>query len=46
MSIIDFEPVNQQSTAEMIADRLREAIMRGALAPGAARAGAARPQAG
>ncbi|APE34664.1 GntR family transcriptional regulator [Nocardia mangyaensis] len=35
MSIIDFEPVNQQSTAEMIADRLREAIMRGALAPGA-----------
>ncbi|MGW6621402.1 GntR family transcriptional regulator [Nocardia sp. NPDC055002] len=35
MSIIDFEPVNQQSTAEMIADRLREAIMRGAMAPGA-----------
>ncbi|WP_446222855.1 GntR family transcriptional regulator [Nocardia sp. IBHARD005] len=35
MSITDFEPVNQQSTAEMIADRLREAIMRGALAPGA-----------
>ncbi|MBC7303682.1 MAG: GntR family transcriptional regulator [Nocardia sp.] len=35
MSIIDFEPVNQQSTAEMIADRLREAIMRGTLAPGA-----------
>ncbi|KQY37707.1 MULTISPECIES: GntR family transcriptional regulator [Nocardia] len=35
MSIIDFEPVNQQSTAEMIADRLREAIMRGALGPGA-----------
>lgn len=35
MSIIDFEPVNQQSTAEMIAERLREAIMRGALAPGA-----------
>ncbi|MGW5918394.1 GntR family transcriptional regulator [Nocardia fluminea] len=35
MSIIDFEPVNQQSTAEMIADRLREAIMRGALSPGA-----------
>ncbi len=35
MSIIDFEPVNQQSTAEMIADRLREAIMRGALLPGA-----------
>ncbi|WP_410872366.1 GntR family transcriptional regulator [Nocardia sp. A7] len=35
MSIIDFEPVNQQSTAEMIAGRLREAIMRGALAPGA-----------
>lgn len=35
MSIVDFEPVNQQSTAEMIADRLRAAIMRGALAPGA-----------
>ncbi|MFE1592350.1 GntR family transcriptional regulator [Nocardia sp. NPDC058705] len=35
MSIIDFEPVNQQSTAEMIAERLREAIMAGALAPGA-----------
>ncbi|WP_194824674.1 GntR family transcriptional regulator [Nocardia sp. XZ_19_231] len=34
MSIIDFEPVNQQSTAEMIADRLREAILRGALGPG------------
>ncbi|WP_040836603.1 GntR family transcriptional regulator [Nocardia brevicatena] len=34
MSVIDFEPVNQQSTAEMIADRLREAVMRGALAPG------------
>ncbi|MFC4373742.1 GntR family transcriptional regulator [Nocardia halotolerans] len=35
MSILDFEPVNQQSTAEMIAERLRAAIMRGALAPGA-----------
>lgn len=34
MSVVDFEPVNQQSTAEMIANRLREAIMRGALAPG------------
>jgi DNA-binding GntR family transcriptional regulator len=34
MSITDFEPVNQQSTAEMIAERLRAAIMRGALAPG------------
>lgn len=34
MSVIDFEPVHQQSTAEMIADRLREAIMRGNLAPG------------
>lgn len=34
MSIVDFEPVNQQSTAEMIAERLREAIMRGALSPG------------
>ncbi|WP_054811953.1 GntR family transcriptional regulator [Nocardia arizonensis] len=34
MSIIDFEPVHRQSTAEMIADRLREAIMRGNLAPG------------
>jgi DNA-binding GntR family transcriptional regulator len=35
MSVIDFEPVNRQSTPEMIADRLREAIMRGNLAPGA-----------
>ncbi|MFC4128811.1 GntR family transcriptional regulator [Nocardia rhizosphaerae] len=35
MSVVDFEPVNQQSTAEMIADRLRSAIMRGAIAPGA-----------
>lgn len=35
MSVVDFEPVNQQSTAEMIADRLREAIMRGGLEPGA-----------
>ncbi|MGK8512229.1 GntR family transcriptional regulator [Nocardia asiatica] len=35
MSVVDFEPVNRQSTAEMIADRLREAIMRGSLAPGA-----------
>ncbi|MET8654861.1 GntR family transcriptional regulator [Nocardia aurea] len=34
MSIVDFEPVNKRSTAEMIADRLREAIMRGSLAPG------------
>ncbi len=35
MSVIEFEPVNRQSTAEMIADRLRDAIMRGTLAPGA-----------
>jgi DNA-binding GntR family transcriptional regulator len=35
MRVIEFEPVNRQSTAEMIADRLREAIMRGTLAPGA-----------
>ncbi|WP_433679774.1 GntR family transcriptional regulator [Nocardia sp. CA-119907] len=35
MSVVDFEPVNRQSTAEMIADRLREAIMRGNLGPGA-----------
>ncbi|RDI64936.1 GntR family transcriptional regulator [Nocardia pseudobrasiliensis] len=35
MSVIEFEPVNRQSTAEMIADRLRTAITRGALAPGA-----------
>lgn len=35
MAAIDFEPVNRQSTAEVIADRLRTAIMRGALAPGA-----------
>ncbi|GAA5056104.1 GntR family transcriptional regulator [Nocardia callitridis] len=34
MSVIEFEPVNRQSTAEMIADRLREAIMRGTLEPG------------
>ncbi len=34
MPVVDFEPVNRQSTAEMIADRLREAIMRGGLAPG------------
>ncbi|MFR9751825.1 GntR family transcriptional regulator [Nocardia sp. 004] len=34
MSVVDFEPVNRQSTAERIADRLREAIMRGSLAPG------------
>ncbi|WP_406231489.1 GntR family transcriptional regulator [Nocardia sp. NBC_01009] len=35
MSAVDFEPVNLQSTAGMIADRLREAIMRGNLVPGA-----------
>lgn len=35
MSVIDFEPVNQRSTAEMIADKLREAIVRGGLEPGA-----------
>lgn len=35
MSVVDFEPVNQRSTAEMIADSLREAIMRGGLEPGA-----------
>lgn len=35
MQVIEFEPVNRQSTAEMIADRLRAAIMRGTLAPGA-----------
>lgn len=34
MPVIDFEPVNQQSTAEMIADRLRTAILHGDLAPG------------
>ncbi|WP_036571302.1 GntR family transcriptional regulator [Nocardia sp. BMG51109] len=34
MSVIEFEPVNRQSTAEMIADRLRTAIMRGVLPPG------------
>ncbi|WP_305778841.1 GntR family transcriptional regulator [Nocardia nova] len=34
MSVIEFEPVNRQSTAEMIADRLRAAIVRGTLAPG------------
>lgn len=35
MSVVDFEPVNQRSTAEMIADSLRDAIMRGGLEPGA-----------
>ncbi|MEV4234094.1 MULTISPECIES: GntR family transcriptional regulator [unclassified Nocardia] len=35
MSVVDFEPVNRQSTAEMIADRLRDAIMHGNMAPGA-----------
>jgi len=35
MAVIEFEPVNRQSTAEMIADRLRAAIMHGTLAPGA-----------
>ncbi|MQY18641.1 GntR family transcriptional regulator [Nocardia macrotermitis] len=35
MSVIEFEPVNRQSTAEMIADRLRDAIMHGSLLPGA-----------
>ncbi|AHH20270.1 putative transcriptional regulator, GntR family [Nocardia nova SH22a] len=34
MSVIEFEPVNRQSTAEMIADRLRAAIVNGTLAPG------------
>lgn len=34
MSVIEFEPVNRQSTAEMIADRLRAAIVHGALRPG------------
>ncbi|MFI5718383.1 GntR family transcriptional regulator [Nocardia sp. NPDC051750] len=35
MSVVDFEPVNQRSTAEMIADRLRAAIVHGSLEPGA-----------
>ncbi|NKY53418.1 GntR family transcriptional regulator [Nocardia vermiculata] len=34
MSVIEFEPVNRQSTAEMIADRLRAAIVRGTVQPG------------
>lgn len=34
MPVLEFEPVNQQSTAEMIADRLREALVRGQLSPG------------
>lgn len=34
MSVIEFEPVNRQSTAEMIADRLRAAIVHGAVQPG------------
>ncbi|WP_278314199.1 GntR family transcriptional regulator [Lolliginicoccus levis] len=35
MTMFDLEPVARQSTAELIADRLRIAIMRGSLAPGA-----------
>lgn len=34
MQIVEFQPVDRRSTAEMIADRLRTAIMNGALAPG------------
>lgn len=34
MALTDLEPVSRQSTAELIADRLRDAIMRGSLAPG------------
>ncbi|WP_328397484.1 GntR family transcriptional regulator [Nocardia sp. NBC_00416] len=34
MSVVDFEPVEQRSTAEVIADKLREAIVRGGLEPG------------
>ncbi|GGC67769.1 GntR family transcriptional regulator [Hoyosella rhizosphaerae] len=34
MATFDLEPVARQSTAELIADRLRIAIMRGALEPG------------
>ncbi|MFC9838661.1 GntR family transcriptional regulator [Rhodococcus sp. NPDC127530] len=35
MALTDLEPVSRQSTAEFIADRLRVAIMKGALEPGA-----------
>ncbi|MCQ4117678.1 GntR family transcriptional regulator [Rhodococcus tibetensis] len=34
MALTDLEPVSRQSTAEFIADRLRDAIMKGALEPG------------
>ncbi|WP_330182885.1 GntR family transcriptional regulator [Nocardia sp. NBC_01503] len=34
MPIAEFQPVDRRSTAEMIADRLRAAIMNGALRPG------------
>ncbi|MGW4848410.1 GntR family transcriptional regulator [Nocardia brasiliensis] len=34
MPLVEIEPVSRQSTAEVIADRLREAIMRGSFAPG------------
>ncbi|MBO0854654.1 MAG: GntR family transcriptional regulator [Nocardia sp.] len=34
MSVVEFEPVNRQSTSEMIADRLRAAIVHGTLRPG------------
>lgn len=34
MALTDLEPVSRQSTAELIADRLRDAIMRGSLEPG------------
>lgn len=35
MALTDLEPVSRQSTAEFIADRLRTAIMKGTLEPGA-----------
>ncbi|AOW93543.1 GntR family transcriptional regulator [Rhodococcus sp. WMMA185] len=35
MALTDLEPASRQSTAEFIADRLRAAIMKGALEPGA-----------
>lgn len=35
MAALELEPVNRQSTSEMIADRLRDAVMRGTLEPGA-----------
>jgi DNA-binding GntR family transcriptional regulator len=34
VDLTDLEPVERRSTAAIVADRLREAIMRGTLPPG------------